>query len=350
MGNNKEIINLSNSLLQKDFEIQNPKNSQEQNYSESTSLLLFTLATACYGINNFQLKFIHRLFGESYDVFSFGLWRMISVTFLIKMVMNYKNIEIIPLAKMDKQTLFWLAARTFGQFLSLIFFMGSLENLRVGTANCFVSMNPAAVLIFSTIFLNEKFHWRYPIGIAICFSGVLIIISNEMNDSIDETGNLETLNDLKISKNVSDENFGRIILGVFWGSLNLLAIAMLSVSSKFLHKAKVGHENQCYYIGLSNAICFFICVLLNSKLNFSLSFIFLSATNSVIFLFATFIIILALQGVDLNKTTPLNYNTIVVSTFFSCIFLGEPLYFTDVLGSLIILAYNVFNSLYPIKD
>jgi drug/metabolite transporter (DMT)-like permease len=344
------LINLSNNLLQKDFDTpktnQTSNNSQEPKYNESTSLLLFMLATTCYGISNFQLKYIHKLFGETYDVYSFGLWRMVFFTFLIKQIINYKKIEIIPLTEMDKQTLFWLAMRTFGQFLSLLFFMGSLENLRVGTANCFVSMNPAAVLIFSTIFLKEKFHWRYPIGIAICFSGVLIIISNELKSINDNGKNLEIIDE----RNKKEDNFGKILLGIFWGSLNLITVAMLSISTKFLNRANVGQENQCFYIGISNAACFFLCILLNWKINISVGFIFISATNSVIFLLSTFIIILALQGVDLNKTIPLNYNTIVVSTFLSCIFLGEPLYFTDVLGSLIILGYNIFNSLYPVKD
>jgi len=85
-------------------------------------------------------------------------------------------------------------------------------------------------------------------------------------------------------------------------------------------------------------------------MNYSLGFVLISGSNAVFFLAATFLIILALQGVDLNKTTPLNYNNLVVSTLLSCVFLGEPLYFTDILGSLIILGYNVFNSLYPVKD
>ena len=34
----------------------------------------------------------------------------------------------------------------------------------------------------------------------------------------------------------------------------------------------------------------------------------------------------------------------------SAMFLGEKVFFTDVLGSLLILGYNVYNSLYPPHD
>lgn len=340
---NTARLNNKTSLIPKeDFQIINMNFSQthmignnsenKAHYSEDASLLLYALAMIFYGISNFQLKHIKCIFGESYDIFSFGIWRMIAFTLLINGIMKFKKIEVIPLNGLDKNILFWLGVRTIGQCASFIFFMGSILNLRVSTANCFVSMNPAAVLIISTFFLNEKFHIRYPIGIGICLIGVFIIIFNELNNE-------------EIEKN-DDVN---ILLGIFWGSLNLFTVAMLSVSSKILNKAKIGHENQCYYIGISNGICFFILTIFNCKLNYSFSFILVSAMNSVIFLAATFVTILALHGVDLNKTTPINYTTIVVSTILSVIIIGEPLFFTDVLGSLVILGYNIYNALFPIK-
>ncbi len=310
IGNEKNNIFTSSLIIKDDFNfykknhLENNKETKEQNvidnYSENMSLLIFCLSTACYGINNFLLKFINYIYGESYDVFSFGFWRAIALILLMKAIMKIKNIEIIPLKIMDNNIIFWLGIRTIGQFASLIFFMGCLENLRVGTANCFVSMNPVAVLIISTFLLNEKFYWRYPIGIGICVIGVFIIILNEGRNNVIE----------------KDRN-RNILLGIFWGILNLISVAMLSVSSKILNKAKIENENQCYYIGVTNAICFFIFLLLNGKFNYSFSFILVSTSNSIIFLTATYLLILSLVGVDLNKTTPLNYLSIVVSTFLS---------------------------------
>jgi len=197
------ILNQTSNKLEENS-INNKNNTHcDDKYNERTSLLLFTLSQTFYGISNFQLKYINYLFDEAYDVFSFGIWRMIVFIFLVKQIIYYKKIEIIPLAKMNRETLFWLGVRSFGQFLSLVFFIGSMETLRVGTANCFVSMNPAAVLIFSAFFLKEKFHWRYPIGIAICFSGVLIIISNELNNTSKNRNNM--IGD-------DDKNFGSILL------------------------------------------------------------------------------------------------------------------------------------------
>ena len=59
--------------------------------------------------------------------------------------------------------------------------------------------------------------------------------------------------------------------------------------------------------------------------------------------------LLSFGGVDLIKTTALNYLNIVTVFFLGVLILGESVHFTDILGSLIILGYNIFNTAYPPK-
>lgn len=316
-----------------------PKMESASNYTESFSLFLFACSIACYGISNFQLKLIQISYGSEYDVFSFGLWRNLSLTLIIYGIIKYKNLEIIPLERIQNK--FWFGVRTLGQYASLCFFMLSLENLRVGTANCFVSMNPAAVVIISTLLLKEKFHIRYIIGICVCFCGVLLIISNESKTPNSKNSQSEIVE--------LPSNTMGIIFSSFWGIMNLITIGSVSVASKFLYKENFGHENQCYYIGLSNFLASIVFCFLQGKLCINSGFIISSMLNSMFFLLATYLNILAVKGVDLNKTTPLNYISIVVCTFLAVIFLSEPLFFTDFLGSLVILGYNVYNSMNPVK-
>jgi len=321
-------------LIQKpDFECS--KESSEKIHSEAFSLFLFGLSAGFYGISGFHLKYIQYYFKKDYNVFSFGIWRYISMTILVYAYMKYKEIEIDDYRKLSETGKHWFIVRTVGSLISLVLYMLSLEYLRVSTANCFVSMSPAAILIISTVLLKEKFHWRYPIGISFCFIGVLMIISNE--------------NVTNVIDNTQESSFD-VLIGIIWGSMNLITIALLYVSSKKLHIEKFEQENQCLYIAVSNLIISFVIAILTRKLNFSFYYIFMSSLNAILFLAATFLNIFSLRGVELNKTTALNYLTIVVSTFLSIIFLGESLFFTDVLGSLIILGYNIYNSLYPIVD
>jgi drug/metabolite transporter (DMT)-like permease len=338
----EKFDNLQN--ITSNYEINKEKNftptpTNHSQHSENFSLFLFACSVACYGMSNFQLKYIQIAYGSEYDVFSFALWRNLSLTAIIYSIIRYKEIEIIPLERIQNK--FWFSVRTMGQYASLCFFMLSLQNLRVGTANCFVSMNPAAVVIISTLLLKEKFHIRYVIGICVCFTGVLLIISNESKNH-----NTKNLKDEVLE--LPSDTFG-VIFSAFWGTVNLITIGCMSVASKFLHKENFGHENQCFYIGVTNFLASVVICLIQGNLHANLGFIFASMLNSIFFLIATFLNILAVKGVDLNKTTPLNYISIVVSTFLSVIVLSEPLFFTDFLGSFVILGYNVYNSMNPIK-
>jgi uncharacterized membrane protein len=58
---------------------------------------------------------------------------------------------------------------------------------------------------------------------------------------------------------------------------------------------------------------------------------------------------LGFKGVDTNKTTPINYLSTDILIILGIIFLGEPLFILDVIGCMIIIGYNIYNSVYPIK-
>jgi drug/metabolite transporter (DMT)-like permease len=298
--------------------------------SESTSLILFCVSVICFGISNFHIKYIQKTYPDTYEMFSFIFWRNLFFSLIIYGIIKYKSIEIIDLRHLNTNSKIWLSVRTFIQFASLVFLTLCLENLRVGTANSFIAMNPAVVLILSTLILKEKFHWRYAYGFIICFTGVLLIISNDRSTN-------------------SSNSHQNSLKGVIYGIFLLISIALLNVSSKILNNENIGHENQCLYIGLNNLLCALIFCVINKHFSYSVGYLFSIILNSSFYFTATYLIILSLKGVDLIKTTSLNYLSTVSSTFLGILVLNEKIFFTDILGSLIILGFNVYNSLYPAK-
>ena len=71
--------------------------------------------------------------------------------------------------------------------------------------------------------------------------------------------------------------------------------------------------------------------------------------NGAMWVLFTRLLILSLKGVDLNKTTAIGYITVVTVFILGAIFLGEKIHVTDVIGSLLILGFNVYNSMYPVN-
>lgn len=335
--------NKSNSfhLLPKDSDFPSKSIQEDSQKSEMIGLLLFALSNILYGVNAFQIKYMRMIFPKEYDGLLLGFWRGVAV-WLISCLFLFKNgIEVLDFRTINLNAQFWLGMRSIGQYLGYVTYLAALLYLRVATANCIVSMNPVITLIFSVFILKEKFHSRYLIGIIICFTGTAMIILNDRKVPITEEEKIE---------NISVDT--GILIGSFWATINLTIIAFLVISSKILVKENIGFEHQCYYMGLSNAIFSIVSFFIFSKIsifNTTLAFTVLSLTNGIIFFIATFCIIKSFNFVNLNKTTPLSYLGTISVMILGVVLLGEPIFFTDILGSMCILGFNVFNSFYPPK-
>jgi len=326
------------SLLNKDFISNNDKDENQFVFlpvsSENLSLIMYAFSMVCYGVSNFHIKYINFYHIEDFELISFTMWRNLYFSIFIYVVIQYKSIKIIDIRNLNKNSQFWLGVRTIFQFLSLISLILCQQIFRVGTVNSFISMNPAVVIIFSAYLLKEKFYMRYALGILICFSGVLMLILNERSQT---NQNKDAIN-------------GSIFMGVIYGMFCLISVALLYVASKILSTSNIEHENQCFYIAVCNFLLGFFCSIFFGKFAFSFPYQFSIIFNSFIYFLATYFNIKSLKGVDLIKTTSLNYISLVVATLSGIIFLGESLFITDVVGSFIILGYNMYNSIYPVES
>lgn len=306
----------------------------EKKKSELYSILYFALSMIVTGINHFHFKYMKKAVGfDNYNEFSFVLLRCIFIILINFFKMNYNKETINPISQLIYINWFWI--RNLSQFLSVIPMLYLVSFFRVSTATCFVSMSPAVIIIMSCLILKEKFYWRYVYGILICFFGVILIVSNDYQKE-------------KSSNNKTGILY--LIEGFLLGCFQLFNVALLRVSSKALVKKKINNNTQLIYPSLT-------CIVLSS-----LSFIFLgiefkhgkwlifhSFINSIIWIISTILMLLSFGGVDLIKTTALNYLNIVTVFFLGVLILGESVHFTDILGSLIILGYNIFNIAYPPK-
>ncbi len=343
--NMNEDLNKDNNLLSN----QNTKN-------ESIGILFNTIHFILAGLSSFHLKYIILEFDKEYDIYVFTILRNLTILLISYFLIHRKHIELTKLENIQNK--FWFGVRTIGQFFAAITFLNAISYLRTATAMTISALSPAIVLILGTIILKEKFHVRYVIGLFICLSGALLIINSEKRVPLnidkesneDELVNESSMSIIRLlSSEVGSSNEVNIIKGCLWSFTNLLIFSLLSTSSKILIKEHIGFENQNFYIALIGIIFSSFFYLFDGKKNaFSLSFLFIfnCFISGFIFFITTVFLIESLRYIDLNKTTPLSFLSTIVTFLLGTLFLGETMFLYDVIGSSIIIIYNILNYKY----
>jgi drug/metabolite transporter (DMT)-like permease len=316
--------------------------------NERWGYFFFFLAAVLFGVAAFQIKYLAMTYPADFSPNGFMIWRSTSIC-LLGLLMILKNQErlISPLAVKNR---FWFIMRTFGNYISFVFLIGCMLELRAATASCFSSMYPILVLIFSIFILKEKFYIRYLIGLVLCLAGALMIITNDKKITVENAGETIILEDsIKIHEHThnSDANF---IRGIFCGTFHVMTLSLVVLATKILAVENLGPNEQCFYLGASNALAGFIAsFFVHDTLGRNPLYISLSLFNGGIFYIATICLVRSMKGIAINKLTPLTYFTTITVFILGILCFNEPCYLTDMLGSLMIVLFNAYNSLYPVK-
>lgn len=301
-------------------------------YSERVSLLINAIALIVSGICQVHFKITKLNYPSSYDEYSYCFWRYLFSAIVNYPIMLYTHSSLKPFNVLKSNIWFWI--RTIDQFVVFETYLFILSFFRASTATCFVSMAPAVILILGVFILNENFYMRYIYGIAICFIGVLLIVSNETSAATEKGHNTVWV----------------VFMGSFWGIVQLISVALHRVSSKMLLKDVIDEDTQVMYTSAVNCVLPLCCMVFVGKgFVMDIGYIWNCAVNGAMWVLFTRLLILSLKGVDLNKTTAIGYITVVTVFILGAIFLGEKIHVTDVIGSLLILGFNVYNSMYPVN-
>ena len=336
-----------NAPLKKDFlqfDIKTPSLPEQQATSKPLKseyyyLGINALSVITNGINHFHFKYMKQSIGEGYDEYSFTIWRCLFILMVNYCFMRFKNETMTPFSQLKNNIWFWV--RVIIQFVALQTMLMLISFFRVSTATCFISMAPLAIVVMSCMLLGEKFFMRYIYGIFICFGGVLLIVMNEKKEG-------STGEDTKVK---DSPTLYTLVCGFLCGCAQLLAVAVHRVSSKVLVKQKIDMNTQLMYPSFACIVLSFIFIPLCGR-EFKCGFwlIFHSGLNCLIWLLSTILILVSFKGIELVKTTAIGYLNIVTVFILGVLFLGETIYLTDVLGSLLILGFNIYNTMYPPKD
>ena len=297
---------------------------------ETRAYILFILIQFIRTIQGLQLKSFFSLYSSIYDLNSLVFWRHSGIALASFLIMKYKKINLKYPYQIQHRI--WFYIRNVGIYICISTWMKALSIFRLSTCQILSGLNPLMTIIYSILFLKEKLHTIYIIGIMICFTGAVIIILNERKIEVN------TKND-----NSSAQN---IFIGILSIIINVNLFALGNVGQKFLCNEHLTPEEQTFYFGFySILISFFFCSI-NNKFGLSNIFYCLYAfLNGLIFFTVNYLTSISFQYIDISKLQPVNYLSTILIILSGTIIFNEKLFFTDILGAAMIIGFIIYNGM-----
>ena len=334
--------NLKQDFLNK-FERKSTTDSIKLYYkNEKLGIFYVFLAHFCWGSNSVYLKWVQRKYSDYFKTIPFLFFRGIMILFLSTLISYIKNEHILRIHEINLKFHFFI--RTNLNFFSVALFILGVWYLRVSTSQIISTLNPIMLIILSTLILKEKFHFRYIFGTLICLSGAFIIVLNERKINSSSGTKKENIN------NNEKPIFSKgTLIGLACAFLNVLFASFISISNKILARNKVPVISQLFYVGLSTIFYSFIYILFEGC-PYCFGYIIGSMGHAFGFYCGNILFNMGIKIVDLSKSAAVSYMKLVFVFIFGAIFLGEPIFFTDIIGALLIVSYMLYNITHPILD
>ena len=301
---------------------------------EKTGMLYCLLAHFLWTTNSIYLKYLTQYFQSKFKnktfLFSRGLMTIIISYFLGL----YQEGKILKLTELPPNILKALLIRMNFNFFSMSIWVVSVRYLRISTCQIISTLSPIIIIFFSIIFLQEKYFPRYTYGIIFGILGSSIVILNE-----DKIPAVEE----KQSKTYE------IFIGVFCNFLSMITGGIEGVCNKIMAKEKTPITSQMFYVGCSHCFYSFFWMLITWDFDYTLKYFLMCMGHAILFFGGFFFFNKGLQIIDLSKTSIIQYSKIVFVFVLGIIFLGQKVFFSDILGSSIIVGFMIYHVLNPVK-
>ena len=317
-------------------------NSTKRLSRERVGMFLALIATFFLSLNCFYAKVILKTYPEDFDSIEFLFMRGMSIIIYGIFQTFYSKQKILKISELPLR--FWFLIRANSNFFYNAFSISALWYLRASTVQIIILLSPLLVLILSHFFLKEPLYWRYLVGGIMCIGGSMIIILNEQKSRRNSSEKTE-----RTSTNNNETNQLGVLLGVILASISVFFYAIINISSKILASHRVSLNNQIIYIGAANVMYSLVYILFKRKICLKFGYVMMCILHGFFFYIYYICYNRALQLAQVNKIIVITYLQIVFVFILGNIFLGEKIYQTDIIGTLLMLSYMIYNVLNPIK-
>ena len=219
-------------------------------------------------------------------------------------------------------------------FFGMSFWLLAVYNLRIATCQIISTLNPVILIILGVIFLNEKYYTRYAWGVILGIVGSCIIILNE--------------NKISSSNNTSSSTSG-FIIGILSMLANICITSIVWLVNKIMANERISLYTQLFYFGFFHFFYGLLWMLFTFDFNYPILYYLMCGSQAVLFFLGNYYNYSGLKLIDLNKTSIVQYSSIVFVLILGAIIVGEKIFFSDIIGSSLIVSFMIYHMINPIK-
>ena len=335
----KFLDNLKSQEIRNFNEIQNSPEIKDDASStiseklkkEKIGMLVSAISVLFGSCGQIYTKIIQKTFPNDFRTVQFLFLRSFTIFFFAIFHSYIRREKIMHLRDIPEKK--WFFMRTNANFFGVACMTCALWYLRATTTIIIQNVHPLFVLIMSYFVLKEKFYLRYLLGILICFFGALIMILNEAKVKVN---NMKTFSEAERS------------IGLFFAFIDLFFISSVKVSNKVMVNKKVPIGTQMFYVSISTMIYSSIYTIFFGGLCFKIGYLLMCLVHGIFFYLGNITQNYALQLCPLSKIILIQYLNVVYIFLLSFIFLGEKIFFSDIMGASFIIGFMLYNSYYPL--
>ena len=142
-------------------------------------------------------------------------------------------------------------------------------------------------------------------------------------------------------------SFGTII-GLFFAFVDIFFVSIVDVANKVLANNRVPIHTQVFYVALNTIGYSLIYLLFTQQWYICAGYAVLIFFQSCLFYIGNYFFNAGLKYIDLAKSAPLAYSRVAFVLILGFILIGENIYFSDIIGTCLILVYMFYNLYSPI--
>ena len=324
------MSNQSSGIYSVDSNKLTPEQLIEKRKNESYAYIIGILSQFVWALNSIQIKTYEPWFPKVFSNNSLLLWRSIPIWILGYYFCKKKNIRIVPVSEIKYK--FWFFLRSFGNYIGVYLWVRMFSYLRVSTGQVITNCFPVVVIFLSILILHETFYWRYITGVVVCLVGSGMIVLNE--------------NKAGAKKLVVNDN---IFAGIMFSLAHLLFEGLSCLGQKIMCKENLAADLQNYYLGMYNTLPALLFCIIEMHFGFSdIIYILYAMSNGIcLFYLANYLQTKSLEYLSASKFMPVTYMCIVFIFILGSVLLHETVYFTDIIGAGMIIAFQAYNYCYP---